>query len=235
MRAIWNKLADPYLAMAGFEVCQEDTIAILDITVDWIYLGLLASHLPLIKSTSKLSIVRGPARGGVYLSEANRNLLFGINTAQLKTQMSVLEILRDAIGNLGITGLSIQSNDVLYQGKQFGMVAPPEQLDNGRYLAVAQITFDVDLNKVEENLLFPADKWADKPGNTNIRQWLLGIHEIKPLVSYANFQTALKSATQAKYGANISLGSLTTDEIALAQKLKTEKYKKDSWTRFGEW
>jgi lipoate-protein ligase A len=235
MRYIAYTGNDPYLVAAMLEACETDTVALVNCSVDWIYLGFLASRTKLVSPTTLLPIVRFPGRGASYLSETGRNILFCLNTATLGTQLQALEVLRDTAIARGMTGAFIQSNDIVYGAKQIGMVAPPEELPNGRFATVMQLTLLVDFNKVEANILFPDNKWEDKPGTTNIRDWLMGIKEIKPSLTVAQIVTSIKATIASKYGIAVTNGSFTAAENAAAQALKTNKYTLDSYIRYGEW
>lgn len=235
MRYIAYTGNDPYLVASMIEACATDTLAMVNCSVDWIYLGYVASRVKLISPTALLPIVRFIGRGASYLSEAGRNLLFCLNTATMGTQQQALEVIRDAAIARGLTDAFIRSNDIMYGTKQIGMVAPPEELDNGRFATVMQLTLAVDFNKIEANILFPNNKWEDKPDITNIRDWLLGLKEVKPSLTAAQIATSLRSVIQTKYGVTVTNGSWTTTEINEANILKTAKYTLDSYIRYGEW
>jgi hypothetical protein len=236
MRFISYTGNDPLFVAAAIEACQEDTVAMINCSVDWIWLGLLGSKSKFINPNSTLPIVRFMGRGGAYLSEANHNLLFCMNSVRQGTQLEALEVLRDTAISRGVTGAFIQSNDVMYGNKQIGMVAPPEELDNGRYVSVMQLTlYPPNFTKVESNILFPDNKWEDKPNTTNIRDWLIGIRSVVSNATAANVSTAIRNTIQTKYGITVTAGSLTTAETNAANVLKIDKYTKDSYIRFGEW
>jgi hypothetical protein len=236
MRYISYAGNDPYFVAAALEVCDQDTVAMINCSVDWIYLGLMSSRAKLINATTVIPIVRCYGRGASYLSEASHCLIFCINTAKQGTQQEALEVLRDTAIARGVTGASIRSNDILYSGKQIGMASPPEQLDNDRFVSVMGFNlYAPNFTKIEANLLFPANKWEDKPDVTNIRDWLIGIRQIVPTATAANIATSIRATIQTKYGIAVTAGSLTTAETAAANALKTSKYTKDSFIRYGEW
>lgn len=226
---------DPYLVASMIEACETDTVALFNCSVDWIYLGYTASRVKLISPTTLLPIVRFTGRGASCFMGTGANLLFAINTTTLHTQQLALEVLRDTAIARGLTGAYIQSNDVMYGAKQIGMVAPPEELDNGRFATLFGLTLSVDFAKVEANLLFPDNKWEDKPNTTNIRDWLMGIREVRPNVTVTQIVNSLRATIQTKYGVSIATGSFTASELADANTLKTSKYTLDSYIRYGEW
>jgi lipoate-protein ligase A len=235
MRYISYTGNDPYLVASMLEACATDTVALVNCSIDWIYLGYMASRVKLVSPTTLLPIVRFVGRGASYLSEAGRNLLFCLNTATMDTQQQALEVIRDTAIARGLTGAFIRSNDVMYGTKQIGMVAPPEELDNGRFATVMQLTLAVDFNKVEANILFPDNKWEDKPDTTNIRDWLMGIREVKPTVTVTQIVNSLRATIQTKYGITVTTGSWTTAETTAANLLKTTKYTLPSYINYGEW
>lgn len=235
MRYISYTGNDPFYVAAAIEACETDTVALINCSVDWIYLGYTASRTKLVSPTTILPIVRFLGRGSSCFMGAGANLLFALNMSNSNSQQSVLEILRDTAIARGLTGASIQSNDVMYNGKQIGMVAPFEEMENGRFAGLFGLTLSVDFNKVEANLLFPDNKWEDKPNTTNIRDWLMGIKEVRPNVTVTQIVNSLKATISSKYTISITNGTLSASEIANATALKNNKYTLDSYIRYGEW
>jgi lipoate-protein ligase A len=236
MRYISYTGNDPYIVASMLEACATDTVALVNCSVDWIYLGYIGSKTSYINPNTALPIVRCCGLGGAYVAEGGgKNLLFCMNTSSRTQIQAGLEIIRDVAIARGMTGVYIQSNDVMYGTKQIGMVSPFIELDNGRFVTLLQITLSVDLNKVEANLLFPDGKWGDKPNITSIRDWLMGIREVNPNVTVTQIVNSLRATIQSKYGITVTTGSWTTAETTAANLLKTTKYTLPSYINYGEW
>ena len=197
MQLVHSKVTDASLGIAAVKEFKEETLYLLECP-DFVFMGKEADIANV--NTAKCSfdavpIVRDECLGGVYLFEADKNILVYLITKNEFEEPAFRSILASTLKSLNVPNISIRANDILSGTMQVGMTAPPVKLENGMFYTVGQVTFGVDFRKVNDCLFFPTTKWDDKADVTAIEDW------IKPLgdfgITISSFITALQTTFKA--------------------------------------
>ena len=144
MRTIHYISNNPYFAQSTFEAIQEDTLYFLEVS-DHVFIG---KHCPINRWVNKentLPVVRGAVLGNSLLFDNGKSLLIAISTKEETSELFLQEVIIETLNRLGLKDVSISSNDIIYNGKQLGMTAPPEQYSN--FLTAGQLSFNIDIEK----------------------------------------------------------------------------------------
>ncbi|MFH1590609.1 MAG: biotin/lipoate A/B protein ligase family protein [archaeon] len=130
----------------------------------------------------------------------------------------------DALRLLDIPAEFAPINDIQVEGKKISGSAQTRR--NGVLLQHGTLLLDVDVDRMFSLLRVGKEKIADKLIKS-VKKRVTSIQDFG-VFSKDDVRNALKEAFSK--GRDISAGSMTEEELALAKRLAQERYKSDAWT-----
>lgn len=167
---------DPHEAIAYFETIQPDTIAFI-LVPKCAYVGNVSVKENINVDYCKennIPIVKSIIGGRGYFYRENDAIWLLVSTSKTISFEELSGILQMVFKKLSVD-INIISNDIRVGDRRIGMFKTRKDYDHN--ICAVEFIFDTDFDLVKKAMLFPFDKWRDKPVD-KIEDWVLPINEI---------------------------------------------------------
>lgn len=176
---------------------------------------------------TNIDIVRRITGGGAVLHESELTYSFITNIYPsniLESYNLICDPVIICINKLGFVNATFAPlNDIIVEGKKVSGNAQTRR--NNALLQHGTILLDVDVEKMFSVLKISSEKAKGKMIN-DVKERVMGLNKSFEQVAYN-----LKESFREKFGAQIIVDNLTTDEMEKTKKLASEKYSSDLWNR----
>jgi len=181
-----------------------------------------------------VDIVRRITGGGAVYHDYNGEITYSVIVYKEKLPEDILEsynVLCNGIvlglKKLGLNPAFKPINDIIVNGKKISGNAQTRKLN--AILQHGTILIDVDVEKMFKVLKVSDEKIKDKMIKS-VKERVTSIkNELGKEVNFNEVAEALKKGFEEALNIKLSLGKLTEEEKALAEKLKVEKYSTKEW------
>jgi len=181
-----------------------------------------------------VDIVRRITGGGAVYHDYNGEITYSVIAYKEKLPEDILEsyhVLCNGIvlglKKLGLNPAFKPINDIVVNGKKISGNAQTRKLN--AILQHGTILIDVDVEKMFKVLKVSDEKIKDKMIKS-VKERVTSIkNELGKEVNFNEVGEALKKGFEEALNIKLSLGKLTEEEKALAEKLKVEKYSTKEW------